>query len=85
MTARVLPITVFVSASDVMQALGCSRSLAYEHLRAAAGRPPGTRGLLRVPVAVWEDYWRGQRGEAPLIGRPATPDRLVDAIAPLLG
>jgi hypothetical protein len=31
-------VTVWVSATDVRRALGCSRSLAYEHLRRAAGR-----------------------------------------------
>src|SRR3990172_3738490 len=28
---RALPITLFVSPADVMRALACSRSLAYEH------------------------------------------------------
>ena len=84
MTARVLPITVFVSAADVMRALGCSKTVAYEHLRRAARRAPGTRGLLRVPVAVWEDYLRGLAssvahhlswidGLTPLIDRPCSP------------
>ncbi len=73
MTARVLPITVFVSAADVMRALGCSKTVAYEHLRRAARRAPGTRGLLRVPVAVWEDYLRGLDGLTPLIDRPCSP------------
>ncbi len=31
-------VTVFVSAQEVRRALGCSRSLAYEHLRRTAGR-----------------------------------------------
>jgi hypothetical protein len=53
---RVVPVTVFVSAVDVMRALGCSRSKAYEHLRRAAGRKPGLRSLLRVSVEVWESY-----------------------------
>lgn len=52
----VIPITVFVRAQDVEGALGCSRATAYEHLRQAARRPEGTRGMLRVPVAVWEAY-----------------------------
>ncbi len=48
---RKLPLTVFVSVSDVQRALGCSRSAAYEHLRRAAGREQGVRGLLiRLPV-----------------------------------
>jgi len=51
-----LPITMFVSPADVMRALACSRSLAYEHLRRAARRERGVRGLLRVPVDVWERY-----------------------------
>jgi hypothetical protein len=57
-TARVLPIAVYVSAEDVRAALGCSRSLAYWHLARAAGREPGARGLLRVSVATWENYAR---------------------------
>src|SRR6266852_3177668 len=56
MTSRDFPLTAFVRVKDVMRALGCSRSLAYEHLRRAAQRTPGARGLLRVPVRVWEKY-----------------------------
>ena len=41
---------------EAMQALGCSRSTAYEHLRRAAGRIEATGRLLRVPVEVWEHY-----------------------------
>jgi hypothetical protein len=38
-------VTVFVSAQEVRRAPGCSRSLAYEHLRRAAGRGrPGRPG-----------------------------------------
>ena len=55
---RELPLTLFVSVDDVRRALDCSRSLAYEHLRRAAGRAPGERGLLRVSVARWECYIR---------------------------
>ncbi len=51
-------ITMWVSATDVRRALGCSRALAYEHLRRASRRPPGERGLLRVPLDVWERYAR---------------------------
>jgi len=50
------PLTLFVSVEQVRLALGCSRSAAYEHLRRAARRLPGTRGLLRVPLRVWEGY-----------------------------
>lgn len=53
-----LPLTQWVSAKDVQKALSCSRTLAYEYLRRAARRPFGTRGLLRVPVDVWEAYAR---------------------------
>jgi hypothetical protein len=73
MTARVLPITVFVSVDDVVAALGCSRSTAYEHLRRAARREAGARGLLRVPVAVWEDYLRETNGAPRLSGRSCAP------------
>jgi hypothetical protein len=45
-------LTMWVAAPEVRRALGCSRSLAYEHLRRAAGRPAGVRGLLRVPLDV---------------------------------
>jgi len=48
-----------VSARDVMAALGCSRSAAYEHLRRASGRGEGTRGLLRVRQSVWNTYQNG--------------------------
>lgn len=72
--ARVLPITIFVSVEDVIAALRCSRSLAYDHLRRASGRPAGTRGLLRVPSLRWEDYLREQQGEQRLIGRPCAPE-----------
>src|SRR6266849_8373613 len=55
-TSRDFSLTAFVRVKDVMRALGCSRSLAYELLRRAARRTPGTRGLLRVPVLVWERF-----------------------------
>src|SRR5512138_3110479 len=53
---RRMPMTVFVSVTEVRRALGCSRSVAYDHLRRAAGRAPGVRGLLRVPLRIWEGY-----------------------------
>jgi hypothetical protein len=49
-------LTRFVGARAVMQALDCSRSTAYEHLRRASGRLKAQKGLLRVAVAVWERY-----------------------------
>ncbi len=49
-------LTVFVGVEEVRRQLGCRESLAYEHLRAAAGRRPGERGLLRVSSVVWERY-----------------------------
>lgn len=49
-------ITYWVAVSDVARALGCGRTTAYAHLRRAAGRRPGDRGLLRVPAPVWERY-----------------------------
>src|SRR5215472_1833886 len=55
-TSRDFSLTAFVRVKDVMRALGCSRSLAYELLRRAAKRTPGSRGLLRVPVLVWERF-----------------------------
>src|SRR5258708_21045422 len=53
---RVVPLTIWVGVKDVMHALGCSRSTAYEHLRRASGRSSGRRGLLRVEANVWERY-----------------------------
>jgi hypothetical protein len=53
---RLLELTIFVSAADVQRALGCSRSMAYEHLRHAAGRDFGDRGMLRVSIPIWEAY-----------------------------
>jgi hypothetical protein len=57
---RPLPagMTAWVSAEDVVNAVGCSRSKANEYLRAAAGRSVGTGRLLRVPVDVWEAWAR---------------------------
>jgi hypothetical protein len=51
---RRLELTAYVSAKDVQQALGCSMSQAYVHLRRATGKTG--RGLLRAPVDVWEAY-----------------------------
>ena len=51
-------INRFVRASDVILAVGCSRSAAYRHLREAAGRPNGTGKALRVTVDAWERYAR---------------------------
>lgn len=48
-TRRQVGATVFVSAADVMAALGVPRSTAYEHLRRAAGRAHGPR--LRLGAA----------------------------------
>jgi hypothetical protein len=53
---REIAITIFVDVRDVQQALCCSLSLAYDHLRRAAGRDKGKRGMLRVPVHRWERY-----------------------------
>lgn len=54
--ARPQGLTQWVNAQDVMEALSCSRSLAYKHLRCAAGRESSTRQILRVPVSLWERY-----------------------------
>jgi hypothetical protein len=48
--------TQWICASDVQRLLGCSRSSAYRHLRAASGRHRGEAKLLRVPLAKWEQY-----------------------------
>jgi len=41
-----IPLTVFIGVTDVRRALGCSRALAYVHLRRAARREPGTKRAL---------------------------------------
>jgi hypothetical protein len=53
---RRLDLAGYVRAKDVQQALGCSLSHAYEHLRRATGKTG--RCLLRAPVEVWEAYAR---------------------------
>jgi len=53
---RVVPITIFIGVGDVIRALGCCRAKAYQLLREAAGRNRGERGMLRVPVYVWEQF-----------------------------
>lgn len=50
-------MTVWISTPDVQAAIGCSRSKAYECLRAAAGRRAGDPGgMLRVPLDLWEAW-----------------------------
>jgi hypothetical protein len=49
-------LTELIGVTEVRRLLGCKLSLAYEHLRRAAGRQPGERGLLRVTKEVWERY-----------------------------
>ncbi len=54
---RDLRVTKMVAAEDVVAALGCARSTAYQHMRAAlGGTRTGKRGLVRVPVKAWEAY-----------------------------
>ena len=50
-----LDITVFVSAKDVMRALGCGRSSAYDHLRRAGGVSREGE-MLRISLEQWERY-----------------------------
>ncbi len=57
-----VPITGFVSYRDVMEAIRCSKSAAYRHLRKAVGRPNGTHKALRAPVDMWERYARRTLG-----------------------
>ena len=71
MNGKVIAITQFVTAADVMQALQCSRSTAYEHLRRAAGRLPGDRGMLRVAMATWERYAERTFGGVPTRLKPS--------------
>ena len=77
MTAKVFAITQFVTVADVQEALQCSRTTAYEHLRRAAGRKAGDRGMLRVAVRTWERYVaqafsEQARRPGPARARPAT-------------
>ena len=53
-----IAIPLFIDVGDVMGSMKCSRSRAYEHMRAALGRRPGERGQSRVPLYVWERYVR---------------------------
>ena len=53
---RVIPIPIFVDVEDVMRTMKCKRATAYVHMRRAVGRKPGQRGLLRVPVYLWQRY-----------------------------
>lgn len=46
-----------LTPADVMQRHQLARSTAYEHMRRALGRPRGVRGVLRVPVHVWDRYY----------------------------
>src|SRR5260370_11022680 len=57
-SGRILPLTQFVRACDVQDALGCSRSMAYWHLAQAIGvRPEEQEGrMLRCPLLRWERY-----------------------------
>ena len=61
-----------IRAAAVMVQLGCSRSAAYEHLRRAARRAEGARGLLAVPVSMWNRYVERITSGAQ---EPATPER----------
>lgn len=76
--ARVIDLEPYVAADDVVRQLGCARASAYRHLRRAAGRLAGARGLLRVSVRVWSDYLErmARRGSTSAVesgGRGSTP------------
>lgn len=61
--ARRAGLEPYVGARDVVAQLGCSETVAYEHLRRAARRPSGARGLLRVKQSAWTRYLeRHERG-----------------------
>jgi hypothetical protein len=64
-------VPLFIDVADVMRSMKCSRSRAYEHMRAALGRRPGERGQSRVPLYVWERYVR-ERFDPALREAPAT-------------
>jgi hypothetical protein len=57
-----LPLTKWVTAADVMEAVGCSRSAAYEYLHRAAGTGVRTGRAVRVTVEQWERYARVEFG-----------------------
>lgn len=60
MSAAVLEMPSLVTAADVQTRLKCSRSEAYEHLRACArlyhGRSDDARGMLRATREAWFAY-----------------------------
>src|ERR1700722_11460864 len=58
-----LPLTKWVSAKDVMHAVGCSRTMAYEHIHRAKGDEARTGEAVRVTVEQWERYAREGLGK----------------------
>lgn len=60
---RALAITTWVTAEDVMRAVGCSRSTAYAYLAEARGDAERQSGLSRVSLERWEAFARRKFGE----------------------
>ena len=56
--SSLIAVPLFIDVTDVMRSMRCSRSRAYEHMRAALGRQPRERAQSRVPLYVWERYVR---------------------------
>jgi hypothetical protein len=74
MAARVLSITVWITAEDVMRVVQCARSTAYDYLHEAGA--PRRGGLVRVSVEAWEAYAaRKFGGEPSKAERPASSPR----------
>jgi hypothetical protein len=51
-------VTQYIGVREVMEALDCSKSLAYEHLKRAAGGLDTNGRLRRVALDDWEAYVR---------------------------
>lgn len=77
-----------LTPADVMARHQLARSTAYEHMRRALGRPRGVRGVLRVPVHVWDRYYASlsaKPGPAPAPRRWAKPTRAEQKVPPVSG
>lgn len=74
MTLAARQLMPYVGARDVVAQLGCSRAAAYRMLAEAAGRLPGARGMLRVPMATWERYLE-ERARCGGVGQRLIGDR----------
>jgi hypothetical protein len=49
-------LTVWIGPEHVVRSRGCAYTTACDLMRECLGRQPGERGLLRVPLPVWERF-----------------------------